>query len=130
MKKTLLTLLPIAILATAAIAAIAAKNSLFPKEITPEEWLDFNIAVQNENNATQIQLTGLLANSAMGITASDIQIAPDGETVNITLYQRLARQKYSGALNKTISVQGKPKHITYGSAQKPIWQAPPEPAQP
>ena len=120
MKKTLLTLLPIAILAT---AAIAAKNSLFPKEITPEEWLNFN-------NATQIQLTGLLANSAMGITASDIQIAPDGGTVNITLYQRLAKQKYSGALNKTISVQGKPKHITYGSAQKPIWQAPPEPAQP
>ena len=127
MKKTLLTLLPIAILAT---AAIAAKNSLFPKEITPEEWLNFNIAVQNENNATQIQLTGLLANSAMGITASDIQIAPDGGTVNITLYQRLAKQKYSGALNKTISVQGKPKHITYGSAQKPIWQAPPEPARP
>jgi MSHA biogenesis protein mshE len=119
--------LPIAILAT---AAIAAKNSLFPKEITPEEWLDFNIAVQNENNATQIQLTGLLANSAMGITASDIQIAPDGGTVNITLYQRLAKQKYSGALNKTISVQGQPKHITYGSAQKTIWQAPPEPAQP
>ena len=127
MKKTLLTLLPIAILAT---AAIAAKNSLFPKEITPEEWLDFGIAVQSENNATQIQLTGLLANSAMGIIASDIQIAPDGGTVNITLYQRLAKQKYSGALNKTISVQGQPKHITYGSAQKTSWQAPPEPAQP
>ena len=111
MKKTLLTLLPIVILAT---AAIAAKNSLFPKEITPEEWLNFNIAVQSE----------------MGIAASDIHIAPDGETINITLYQRLAKQKYSGALNKTISVQGQPKHITYGSAQKPIWQAPPEPAQP
>ena len=126
MKKTLLTLLPVAILATAAIAA----NNLFHKEIKPEEWLNFGIAVQSENNATQIQLTGLLANSAMGITASDIQIAPDGGTVNITFYQRLAKQKYSGALNKTISVQGKPKHITYGSAQKPIWQAPPEPAQP
>lgn len=127
MKKAFLTLLPIAILAT---AAIAAKNNLFPKEITPEEWLDFGIAVQSENHATQIQLTGLLANSAMGIAASDIQIAPDGETVNITLYQRLAKQKYSGALNKTISVQGQPKQITYGSAQKPIWQAPPEPAKP
>lgn len=127
MKKALLTLLPIAILAT---AAIAAKNSLLPKEIAPEEWLNFNIAVQSENNATQIQLTGLLANSAMGIAASDIQIAPDGETVNITLYQRLAKQKYSGALNKTISVQGQPKQITYGSTQKPIWQAPPEPAKP
>ena len=127
MKKTLLTLLPIAILAT---AAIAAKNSLLPKEIAPEEWLNFNIAVQSENNATQIQLTGLLANSAMGIAASDIQIAPDGETVNITLSQRLAKQKYSGALNKTISVQGQPKQITYGSTQKPIWQAPPEPAKP
>ena len=127
MKKTLLTLLPIAILAT---AAIAAKNSLFPKEITPEEWLDFNIAVQNENNATQIQLTGLLANSAMGVAASDIHIAPDGETINITLYQRLANPKYSGALDREIRVQGRPKHITYGSEQKPIWQAPPEPAQP
>ncbi len=127
MKKALLTLLPVAILATVAIAA----NNLFHKEIKPEEWTAFaNIAVQNENNATQIQLTGLLANSAMGIAASDIQIAPDGETVNITLYQRLAKQKYSGALNKTISVQGQPKQITYGSAQKPIWQAPPEPAKP
>lgn len=127
MKKTLLTLLPIAILAT---AAIAAKNSLFPKEITPEEWLNFNIAVQSENNATQIQLTGLLANSAMGIAASDIQIAPDGETVNITLYQRLAKQKYSGALDREIRVQGRLKSVTYGSAQKTIWQAPPEPAKP
>ena len=127
MKKTLLTLLPVAILAT---AAIAAKNSLFPKEITPEEWLDFNITVQNENNATQIQLTGLLANSAMGVAASDIHIAPDGETINITLSQRLANPTYSGALDREIRVQGRPKHITYGSAQKPIWQAPPEPVQP
>ena len=126
MKKALLTLLPVAILATVAIAA----NNLFHKEIKPEEWTAFAINVQRENHATQIQLTGLLANSAMGIAASDIQIAPDGETVNITLYQRLAKQKYSGALNKTISVQGQPKHITYGSAQKTIWQAPPEPAQP
>ncbi|RKW11519.1 MAG: hypothetical protein D8H94_13260 [Cardiobacterium sp.] len=121
MKKTLLTLLPIAILAT---AAIAAKNSLFPKEITPEEWLDFNIAVQNENNATQIQLTGLLANSAMGVAASDIHIAPDGETVNITLYQRLANPQYSGALDREIRVQGRLKSVTYGSAEQVIWQAP------
>ena len=126
MKKTLLTLLPIAILATAAIAA----NNLFHKEIKPEEWAAFAINVQRENHATRIHLTGLLANSAMGIAASDIHLAPDGETVNITLYQRLAKQKYSGALNKTISVQGRPKQITYGSAQKPIWQAPPEPAKP
>lgn len=127
MKKTLLTLLPIAILAT---AAIAAKNSLFPKEIAPEEWLNFNIAVQSENNATQIQLTGLLANSAMGIAASDIHLAPDGETVNITLYQRLATPQYSGALDREIRVQGRLKSVTYGSAQKNIWQAPPEPAKP
>ena len=126
MKKALLTLLPVAILATVAIAA----NNLFHKGIKPEEWTAFAINVQRENHATQIHLTGLLANSAMGIAASDIHLAPDGETVNITLYQRLATPQYSGALDREISVQGQPKQITYGSAQKPIWQAPPEPAQP
>ena len=80
--------------------------------------------MQNENNATQIQLTGLLANSAMGIAASDIHIAPDGETVNITLYQRLATPQYSGALDREIRVQGRLKSVTYGSAEQVIWQAP------
>lgn len=126
MKKALLTLLPVAILATVAIAA----NNLFHKEIKPEEWAAFAINVQRENHATRIQLTGLLANSAMGIAASDIHLAPDGETVNITLYQRLATPQYSGALDREIRVQGRLKSVTYGSAQKPIWQAPPEPAKP
>ena len=120
MKKAFLTLLPVAILATVAIAA----NNFFHKEIKAEEWIAFAIDVQRENHATQIHLTGLLANSAMGIAASDIHIAPDGETVNITLYQRLAPPQYSGALDREIRVQGRLKSVTYGSAEQVIWQAP------
>ena len=65
-------------------------------------------------------MTGLLGNSAMGI--SDIKITTRNDELNIVLFQKLAGSEYSGALDKEITLESSIKKITYGSERKVIWQ--------
>ena len=51
----------------------------------------------------KIHLTGLLGNSAMGISDSKITIHDD--ELNIVLFEALAKGKYSGDLNKEIIIK-------------------------
>ena len=68
----------------------------------------------------KITVTGLLHNSAMGI--SDIETTSHNDELNITLFQKLAGSEYSGKLDKEIALEHKIKKITYGSKHEIIWQ--------
>ncbi|WP_448979295.1 hypothetical protein [Neisseria sp.] len=81
---------------------------------------NFEITVNEAKDNRQVHLTGLLGNSAMGI--SDIKITSRNDELNIVLFQKLAGSEYSGALDKEIPLESSIKKITYGSERKVIWQ--------
>ena len=81
---------------------------------------NFEITVNEAKDNRQVHLTGLLGNSAMGI--SDIKITSCNDELNIVLFQKLAGSEYSGALDKEIPLESSIKKITYGSEHKVIWQ--------
>jgi len=64
-------------------------------------------------------LTGLLGNSAMGISSNETTIYNDNE-LNVVLFQKLAGSKYSGKLDKRIIIGKNISKITFGSAREII----------
>ena len=68
----------------------------------------------------KIHLTGLLGNSAMGISDSKITIHND--ELNIILFEELVLGEYSGNLNKEIIIEKPINKITFGSNNKIVWQ--------
>lgn len=89
-------------------------------EIKLEDIQNFKITVNEAKDNRQVHLTGLLGNSAMGI--SDIKITTRNDELNIVLFQKIAGSDYSGALDKEILLESSIKKITYGSEHKVIWQ--------
>ncbi len=89
-------------------------------EIKLNDIRNFEITVNETKDNRQVHLTGLLGNSAMGI--SDIKITSRNDELNIVLFQKLAGSEYSGALDKEIPLESSIKKITYGSEHKVIWQ--------
>ncbi len=89
-------------------------------EIKLEDIWNFKITVNEAKGNRQVHLTGLLGNSAMGI--SDIKITNRNDELNITLFQKLAGSEYSGTLDKEIALESNIKKITYGSKHEMIWQ--------
>lgn len=89
-------------------------------EIKLNDIRNFEITVNEAKGNRQVHLTGLLGNSAMGI--SDIKITSHNDELNIVLFQKLAGSEYSGALDKEIALESSIKKITYGSERKVIRQ--------
>ena len=89
-------------------------------EIKLNDIRNFKITVNEAKDNRQVHLTGLLGNSAMGI--SDIKITTRNDELNIVLFQKLAGSDYSGSLDKEIPLESSIKKITYGSEHKVIWQ--------
>ena len=81
-------------------------------EIKLEDIWNFKVAVNEAKGNRQVYLTGLLGNSAIGI--SDIKTTSHNDELNITLY--------SGTLDKEIALESNIKKITYGSKHEMIWQ--------
>ena len=63
-------------------------------EIKLDDIGNFKITVNEAKDNRQVHLTGLLGNSAMGI--SDIKTTSRNDELNITLFQKLAGSEYSG----------------------------------
>ena len=76
------------------IGLILSGYSLANEEIKFDDIWNFKISVKENRNNKQIRLTGLLGNSAMGI--SDIKTNIHNDELNIILFQKLAGSKYSG----------------------------------
>lgn len=89
-------------------------------EIKLDDIRNFKIIVNKAKGNRQAHLTGLLSNSAMGI--SDIKTTSHKDELNITLFQKLAGSEYSGKLDKEITLESNIKKITYGSKHEIIWQ--------
>ena len=89
-------------------------------EIKFDDIWNFKISVTEMKGNRKIHLTGLLGNSAMGVSDSKITIHDD--ELNIVLFEALAKGKYSGDLNKEIIIEKPVKKITFGSDYKVIWQ--------
>ena len=102
------------------IGLILSGHSLANEEIKFDDIWNFKISVTEMKGNRKIHLTGLLGNSAMGISDSKITIHND--ELNIILFEALAKGKYSGDLNKEIIIEKPVKKITFGSDYKVIWQ--------
>ena len=89
-------------------------------EIKLNDIRNFKITVKEAKENRLAHLTGLLGNSAMGI--SDIKTTSRNDELNITLFQKLAGSEYSGTLDKEITLESNIKKITYGSKHEIIWQ--------
>ena len=89
-------------------------------EIKLDDIGNFKITVNEAKGYRRVHLTGLLGNSAMGI--SDIKTTSRNDELNITLFQKLAGSEYSGTLDKEIALENNIKKITYGSKHEIIWQ--------
>ena len=89
-------------------------------EIKLDDIGNFKITVNEAKGYRRVHLTGLLGNSAMGI--SDIKTTSRNDELNITLFQKLAGSEYSGTLDKEIALENNIKKITYGSKHEMIWQ--------
>ena len=89
-------------------------------EIKLDDIGNFKVAVNEAKGNRQVHLTGLLGNSAMGI--SDIKTTSRNDELNVTLFQKLAGSEYSGTLDKEIALENNIKKITYGSKHEIIWQ--------
>ena len=105
------------------IGLILSGHSLANEEIKFDDIWNFKISVKENRNNKQIRLTGLLGNSAMGI--SDIKTNIHNDELNIILFQKLAGSKYSGRLDKEVTVEKSIKKITFGSKKKIVWESKP-----
>lgn len=102
------------------IAGLILSGCFSTDEIKLEDIRNFKITVNEAKGNRQVHLTGLLGNSAMGI--SDIKTTSRNDELNIVLFQKLAGSDYSGSLDKEIPLASSIKKITYGSEHKVIWQ--------
>lgn len=89
-------------------------------EIKFDDIWNFKISVTEMKGNRKIHLTGLLGNSAMGISDSKITIHND--ELNIILFEELVLGEYSGNLNKEIIIEKPINKITFGSNNKIVWQ--------
>ena len=89
-------------------------------EIKFDDIWNFKISVTEMKGNRKINLTGLLGNSAMGISDSKITIHND--ELNIILFEELVQGEYSGNLNKEIIIEKPINKITFGSNNKIVWQ--------
>lgn len=89
-------------------------------EIKFDDIWYFKISVTEMKGNRKIHLTGLLGNSAMGISDSKITIHND--ELNIILFEELVLGEYSGNLNKEIIIEKPINKITFGSNNKIVWQ--------
>ncbi|QOR09641.1 hypothetical protein INP98_08305 [Haemophilus parainfluenzae] len=89
-------------------------------EIKFDDIWNFKISVTEMKENRKIHLTGLLGNSAMGISDSKITIHND--ELNIILFEELVQGEYSGNLNKEIIIEKPINKITFGSNNKIVWQ--------
>ena len=89
-------------------------------EIKFDDIWNFKISVTEMKGNRKIHLTGLLGNSAMGISDSKITIHND--ELNIILFEELAQGEYSGNLNKEIIIEKPINKITFDSNNKIVWQ--------
>ena len=102
------------------VTGLILSGCFFTDKIKLEDIQNFKITVNEAKGNRQVHLTGLLGNSAMGI--SDIKTTSRNEELNITLFQKLAGSEYSGTLDKEIALESNIKKITYGSKHEMIWQ--------
>lgn len=96
------------------IAGLILSGCFSTDEIKLEDIRNFKITVNEAKGNRQVHLTGLLGNSAMGI--SDIKTTSRNDELNIV------GSDYSGSLDKEIPLASSIKKITYGSEHKVIWQ--------
>ena len=89
-------------------------------EIDINDIWNFKITTTEAQENREAHLTGLLGNSAMGISSMETTIYNDNE-LNIVLFQKLAGSKYSGKLDKRIIIGKNISKVTFGSARKIIW---------
>ena len=89
-------------------------------EIKFDDIWNFKISVTEMKGNRKIHLTGLLGNSAMGI--SDSKITIHNNELNIILFEELVQGEYSGNLNKEIIIEKPINKITFGSNNKIVWQ--------
>ena len=106
------------------IGLILSGHSLANEEIKFDDIWNFKISVKENRNNKQIRFIGLLGNSAMGI--SDIKTNIHNDELNIILFQKLAGSKYSGRLDKEVTVEKSikklllvPRRKSYGKTSKP-----------
>lgn len=99
---------------------ISSGCSLTNNEIDINDIWNFKITITGAQENRQAHLTALLSNSAMGISSMETTIYNDNE-LNIILFQKLARSKYSGKLDKRIIIGKKISKVTFGSAREIIW---------
>ena len=89
-------------------------------EIDINDIWNFKITITEAQENREAHLTGLLSNSAMGISSMETTIYNDYE-LNIILFQKLAGSKYSGKLDKRIIIGKNISKVTFGSAREIIW---------
>ena len=89
-------------------------------EIDINDIWNFKITTTEAQENREVHLTGLLGNSAMGISSMETTIYNDNE-LNVVLFQKLAGSKYSGKLDKRIIIGKNISKVTFGSAREIIW---------
>jgi len=99
---------------------ISSGCSLTNNEIDINDIWNFKITITGAQENRQAHLTGLLSNSAMGISSMETTIYNDNE-LNVVLFQKLAGSKYSGKLDKRIIIGKNISKVTFGSAREIIW---------
>lgn len=99
---------------------ISSGCSLINNEIDINDIWNFKITITEAQENREAHLTGLLSNSAMGISSVETIIYNENE-LNVILFQKLAGSKYSGKLDKRIIVSKNISKVTFGSAREIIW---------
>ena len=89
-------------------------------EIKFDDIWNFKITITEAQENREAHLTGLLGNSAMGISSMETTIYNDNE-LNVVLFQKLAGSKYSGKLDKSIIIGKNISKVTFGSTRRIIW---------
>ena len=99
---------------------ISSDCSLTNNEIDINDIWNFKITITEAQENREAHLTGLLDNSAMGISSMETTIYNDNE-LNIIIFQKLAGSKYSGKLDKSIIIGKNISKVTFGSTRRIIW---------
>ena len=99
---------------------ISSGCSLINNEIDINDIWNFKITITEAQENREAHLTGLLSNSAMGISSVETIIYNENE-LNVILFQKLAGSIYSGKLDKRIIVSKNISKVTFGSAREIIW---------
>ncbi|ASP16916.1 hypothetical protein ACG2K1_08795 [Neisseria sp. 23W00296] len=94
------------------------------QEVQWQDIWDFRVAA----NGTEVEIGGLLGNSAMGVSGIKTRFDRQSGELNFLLLQKPAGRRYSGRISEKIPVPYPPVKITYGKAAQTVWQRPSEKA--